>query len=77
MKITGNSKHINELCLTLKSMDTRLKLFVEPFPYADRLDLGRPNSADIIFEDSMEIDQLINALQKFKEQNERHIGHWE
>lgn len=76
MKITGNSEHINELFLSLKSMNTRLNLFVEPFPYADRLDLERQNSVAIIFEDSREIDMLINALQKFKEQNERYIGYW-
>lgn len=78
MRIEGNTKRVNELCLNLKSMNTRLRLFVEPFSsYSDMLDLEEPNSATITFEDSREIDQLIDALQKFKVRNERYIGHWE
>lgn len=77
MKIEGNFKPINMLNLRLNSMNTRLRLFVEPLSCSDRLDLEPPNSATITFEDSREIDQLIDALQKFKIRNERYIGHWE
>lgn len=76
MRITGNLTRVTELTLRLKSVDTKLKLFTEPFPYADRIDLMKPSSAFITFDDSIEIDQLIDALQKFKEQNKRYIGYW-
>lgn len=76
MTIVGNSKPVNELILNLHSTDTRLQLYTEPFPYVDRIDLDRPARATITFEDSREINQLIDALTKFKERNIRYIGHW-
>lgn len=77
MQITGNSTRVTQLGLRLKSMDTKLQLFFDPFPYADRLDLLEPSRASILFDDSREIDALIDALQKFKIRNEQYIGHWE
>lgn len=76
MRIEGNFKAVNMLNLRLNSMDTRLQLCTESFDRADRHDLEEPNPATITFEDSREIDQLIDALQKFKVRNERYIGQW-
>lgn len=76
MKIKGDFKHVNELQLHLKSVDTRLNLFMEPLPYAYRSDLEEHDSVTIAFDDSREIDMLIIALDEFKKRNEAYIGYW-
>ena len=80
MKVVSinNNEHITELTLQLKSAETALSLYTEPFAY-DRDGegyLSRPNSATIVFKDSREIDSLIDALQKFRDRNVRYIGDW-
>ena len=80
MKVVSinNNEHITELTLQLKSAETALSLYTEPFA-VDRDGegyLSRPNSATIVFKDSREIDSLIDALQKFRDRNVRYIGDW-
>ena len=80
MKVVSinNNEHITELTLQLKSAETALSLYTEPFA-VDRDGegyLSRQNSATIIFKDSREIDSLIDALQKFRDRNVRYIGDW-
>ena len=73
-----NNEHVTNLTLQLKSAETALSLYTEPFAVdRDREDyLSRPNSATIVFKDSREIDSLIDALQKFRDRNVRYIGDW-
>lgn len=74
----NNNEHVTKLTLRLKSAETALSLYTEPFA-VDRDgegDLSRPNSATIVFKDSREIDSLIDALQKFRDRNVRYIGDW-
>ena len=80
MKVVSinNNEHVTKLTLRLKSAETALSLYTEPFA-VDRDgdgDLSRPNSATIVFKDSREIDSLIDALQKFRDRNVRYIGDW-
>lgn len=73
-----NNEHVTKLTLQLKSAETALSLYTEPFT-VDRDgegDLSRPNSATIVFKDSREIDSLIGALQKFRDRNVHYIGDW-
>lgn len=78
MRIVGNNSisDVNTLHLRLKNMNTNLHLYIEPIPFMEGRDLGEPIRASIQFNDTREIDALIDALQKFKTQNERYIGSW-
>lgn len=76
MKLAGNGQKVNEIELNLRSMNTRFKCFVNPFPYAVDKDLFGRNAAVITFEDSGEIDSLIMMLEKFRDQNAGYIGSW-
>lgn len=73
-----DNEHVTKLTLRLKSAETALSLYTEPFAVdrdgEDRL--SRPNSTTIVFKDSREIDSLIDALQKFRDRNVRYIGDW-
>ena len=74
----NNNDHVTKLILRLKSAETALSLYTEPFA-VDRDGegyLSRPNSATIVFKDSREIDSMIDALQKFRDRNVRYIGDW-
>ena len=73
-----NKGSVNELELRLMSMDTKMTTYVlvsAPFGSPDR-DPDRYARSTIIFNDSREIDNLIEMLRRFKEENAAYIGYW-
>lgn len=77
MKINGNNKKATVLTFNLKSMDTRMKLCVQSQLLPPHADLNNLNEATITFDDWCEIDALIDALQRFSDENKRFAGYWE
>lgn len=77
MKINGNNKKATVLTFNLKSMDTRMKLCVQSRLLPPHADLNNLNEATITFDDWCEIDALIDALQRFSDENKRFAGYWE
>lgn len=75
MKI-NNKENINKIILRHKGKDVKFECFIKPFPYAERLDLEKRNSAEIVFDDLIEVDALINMLKKFKQELQKYIGVW-
>lgn len=75
MKINGK-KNINEIMLRHKGKDIKFNCFIKPFPYAERLDLEKRNSAEIVFDDLIEVDALIDMLKRFKRESQEYIGVW-
>jgi hypothetical protein len=73
----NNKENINEITLRHKGKDIKFNCFVKPFPYAERLDLGKRNSAEIVFDDLIEVDALIDMLKRFKQESQEYIGVWE
>ncbi len=76
MKI-NDKENINEITLRHKGKDIKFECFVKPFPYAERLDLEKKNSAEIVFNDLIEVDALIDMLKRFKKESQEYIGVWE
>lgn len=66
MKI-NNKENINKIILRHKGKYVKFECFIKPFPYAERLDLEKRNSAEIVFDDLIEVDALINMLKRFKQ----------
>ena len=75
MKI-NNKENINKIILRHKRKDVKFECFIKPFPYAERLDLEKRNSAEIVFDDLIEVDALINMLERFKQESQKYIGVW-
>ena len=75
MKI-NDKENINEITLRHKGKNIKFECFVKPFPYAERLDLEKRNSAEIVFNDLIEVDALIDMLKRFKQESQEYIGVW-
>lgn len=75
MKI-NDKENINEIILRHKGKDVKFECFIKPFPYAERLDLEKRNSAEIVFDDLTEVDALIDMLKRFKQELQEYIGVW-
>ena len=75
MKI-NDKENINEIILRHKGKDVKFKCFIKPFPYAERLDLEKRHSAEIAFDDLIEVDALIDMLKRFKQESQEYIGVW-
>lgn len=75
MKI-NDKENINEITLRHKGKNIKFECFAKPFPYAERLDLEKRNSAEIVFNDLIEVDALIDMLKRFKKESQEYIGVW-
>lgn len=75
MKINGQ-ENINRIHLTHKGKNIKFECFTKPFPYIENLDLAEPKSVEIIFDDLMEVESLINMLERFKKETQECIGIW-
>ena len=75
MKI-NDKENINEIIFRHKGKDIKFNCFIKPFPYAERLDLEKRNSAEIVFDDLIEVDALIDMLKRFKQESQEYIGVW-
>lgn len=69
----GTSK-THEVNLRLKSIDRNMQWYIQP-GYGLVPD-DKNSVAHIVFDDSQEIDQLIDILQRFKEDTRRCLGGW-
>lgn len=75
MRINGDGhRDTCEINLRLKSTNRKLQWHIRP-GYGLVPD-DKNGRADIIFNDSYEVDQLIEILQRFKEENQRCFGAW-
>lgn len=68
----------NLIRLRLLSSDMQFRCIMPPNPNEQFLDpFGEPNEAKIIFNDTWEIDNLIQMLEKFKSECCDRMGNWE
>lgn len=64
--------------LRLLSTDMQFRCIMPPNPNEQFLDpFGGSNVAEIIFNDTREIDNLIQMLEKFRDECHNHMGVWE
>lgn len=76
MKI-NDQENINQIYLTHKGCQRRFKCYNKPLlcnPFLEYL--NQDNIVEITFDDLKEVESLINILERFKEETERHIGIW-
>ena len=66
MKVVGNKEDVNQIRLTHKGLNVRFNCFMKPLPYDYNIDISKPETIEIIFKDSYEIEALIDVLEKFK-----------
>ena len=75
MKIEGSG--LNELCeINLKLRSTDMKFQCQFNRSLGALTFDRDATACIEFQDSYELDQLIDILLRFKDQNRQFFGEW-
>lgn len=77
MKIQGDGNQIDDIKLTLNSIDFKCRCITEPNPYVFKNNFEDFNTAKFIFDDSREIDDLIMMLMNFRDKAYGHIGKWE
>ena len=75
MKIE-NKKNITEILLTHKGKNVKYDCLIKPLPYLDNLDLAENESVNIVFDDLMEVEALIDVLERFKQEVQGYIGVW-
>ena len=75
MKIE-NKKNITEILLTHKGKNVKYDCFIKPLPCLDNLDLVYHESINIIFDDLMEVEALIDLLERFKQEVQEYTGVW-
>lgn len=66
MKVVGNKEDVNRIELSHKGLNVRFNCFIKPLPYDYNIDISKPETIEITFKDSYEIDSLIDILEKFK-----------
>jgi hypothetical protein len=76
VRITSSEDNINEINLVHKGRDIKFNCFINPFPYAPRLDLEEIKRAEIVFDDLMEVDSMIEMLTRFRKECGEYIGEW-
>jgi len=77
MKIIGNAKDINMITLIHKGKDVKFQCYPRSMPYMPRIDLREDTKAEIIFDDLLEINELISMLERFREECSGYIGNWQ
>ena len=75
MKI-NDQENINRIYLSHKGRNIKFECITKPFPYTESLDLAETKSVEIIFDDLMEVESLINILERFKKETQEYIGIW-
>ena len=79
MRIDSRSnKPLNEITLRLYSIDTKMSHQFIPFSpnYGHPIEFDKDARAYIEFQDSREVDLLIDMLERFKRENYHHFGEW-
>lgn len=76
MKVIGNKENVNQITLTHRGINVRFNCFTKPLPYCDHIDISQPETIEIIFKDSYEIDSLIHILERFKKECSEYVGEW-
>ena len=78
MRIDSRSnKPLNEIALRLYSVDIKMSHQFIPFdPNYRSINFDKDASAYIEFQDSREVDMLIDMLEKFKRANNQYFGEW-
>ena len=78
MRVGGNEyDRIGVIRISVESVHTYMRLVTRPFDYPYPVDTAwKDNEGILHFEDTRELDILIDALQKFRDENRKYIGEW-
>lgn len=79
MKIRVQNEYdsVRQIDLHLKSIDRRFRCLIQPEPGASfDLFTKEPNEMKIVFNDTNEIDNLIQVLERFKDECFYTMGKW-
>lgn len=78
VKVDDTNTPVNMMRFKLSSTDIQFRCIIPPKPHEQFLDpFGEPNETEIIFNDTWEIDSLIQMLEKIKSECCDRIGNWE
>ena len=77
MNIRGSDAQTRVIQLRLRSTSVKCECHVRPIdPYDFNTKVDYKNVAVIAFDDSREIDALIDMLARFKKDNIEYLGEW-
>lgn len=75
MKIIGNIEDANVITLIHKGKDVKFQ-HISAIPYMLRTDLEEDQRVEIVFNDLLEVNELISMLERFIEECSGYIGNW-
>ena len=76
MKIKGNGNHAKVIRITHKGANFNSRIFVLCSPFADNLDVEKPEEVEIVFDDLYEVENMIDVLSEYKQSCRERIGGW-
>lgn len=74
MRIKGNGNHVKVIRITHKGTNFNSITFVSYSPFADSLDVEKPEEVEIVFDDLYEVESMIDALLEYKQSCRERIG---
>lgn len=75
MKIIGNMRNVKEITLIHKGKGIKFQ-HVSAMLCMPKIDLEKDERVEIIFDDLIEVDELISILERFREECSGYIGSW-
>lgn len=76
MKIKGNGNHAKVIRITHKGANFNSRIFVLCSPFADNLDVEKPEEVEIVFDDLYEVENMIDVLLEYRQSCRERIGGW-
>lgn len=77
MKVIGNEEKINSITLSHKSAKVNLIKHAKPLPDENPNDFYAIKGARIVFDDLIEVDNMIQMLEYFRDICTGHLGEWD
>lgn len=80
MRFVGaENRSINSITLVHKCNELKFRCIIEPLPFSSNSiqELDLPNDMTIIFNDTYEVEALINMLTKMRETCNGYMGYWD
>lgn len=71
----GNKEDVNAITLKHKGKNLKFRCYIAPL-YNSQTDLYEEREIEIGFDDFMEVNSLIEMLEKFKKESFGYIGEW-
>ena len=76
MKIVGNIEDINTITFIHKGKNAKFQCILHPKLSMSSMAMEQDKKAEIVFDDLIEVEELITMLERFKTECLGYIGSW-